>query len=256
MIIQEYFSLENKNALVTGTSSERGLCWGMAQALHDAGAKVALLDISPNVHKLAESAGGKAAGYYSVQCDLTDEESRQKAFEQVLEYFNGKLDILVNGAGMQYREKVVDFPNDKWRRIIDINLNATFYMSQLAAKNMLQRKKGKIINIASLTSFCASRNVAAYAASKGGVMQLTKAMSNELCAMGINVNAIAPGYMRTELTNDLYSSELGKLHTTRIPAGRWGDGNDLKGVVIFLASDASDYVSGVTIPVDGGYLGL
>jgi 2-deoxy-D-gluconate 3-dehydrogenase len=121
---------------------------------------------------------------------------------------------------------------------------------------MIPQGRGKIINIASLCSYFGSRNVPAYVASKGGVMQLTKALSNEWCALGINVNAIAPGYMKTKMTENLIDTDLGRTHTTRIPAGRWGEGKDLKGAVVFLASEASDYVSGAMIPVDGGYLGF
>ena len=130
-----------------------------------------------------------------------------------------------------------------------------FFMCQLAAKVMEPQGRGKIINIASMTSYVASRRVVAYAASKGGVMQLTKALSNEWAKLGINVNAIAPGYMDTELTADMINTEQGKAHTARIPMGRWGKPKDLEGVTVFLASAASDYISGAIIPVDGGYLG-
>jgi Dehydrogenases with different specificities (related to short-chain alcohol dehydrogenases) len=250
------FSLEGKNALVTGASSEQGLCCGMAKALNGAGAKVAMLDISDRVHTLVESLGGEKAGFYSVQGDLTDASSREDAFEKVLQIFDDKLDILLNGAGIQFRKEAIDFPEDAWNRVVSINLNATFFLSQLAARNMINNGKGKIINIASLTSFVASRNIPAYSASKGGVMQLTKALSNEWCSLGVNVNAIAPGYMITELTKDLVETDLGKSYTARIPAGRWGISEDLMGPVVFLASEASDYMSGVTIPVDGGFLGF
>ena len=256
MGILEAFSLEGKNAILTGASNDAGLCYGMAIALHEAGARIVLLDISPDVYKLAESLGGEEKGYYAIQCDLCDADSLASAFEQALALFDGQLDILLNGAGLQYRNEALSFPADKWRGIIDVNLSAMFFACQAAAKAMIPKGKGKIINIASLTSYFGSRNIPAYAASKGGVMQLTKALSNEWCALGINVNAIAPGYMKTKLTENLIDTDLGRIHTGRIPAGRWGESKDLMGVTVFLASSASDYVSGAIIPVDGGYLGF
>ena len=256
MPILDAFSLEGKNALVTGVSNDAGLCYSMAIALREAGAKVALLDISPDVHSLAESLGGAENGYYAIQCDLCDEDSLEAAFARALSLFGGALDILLNGAGLQFRNEALTFPADKWRGIIDVNLSAMFFACQAAAKVMIPRGKGKIINIASLTSFFGSRNIPAYVASKGGVMQLTKALSNEWAPLGINVNAIAPGYMKTKLTESLIDTDLGRTHTSRIPAGRWGEGRDLMGVVVFLAGDASAYISGAIIPVDGGYAGF
>lgn len=251
----QQFSLEGKNAIVTGAAKTSGLCYEMAKALHDAGAKVVLIDVSEDVFSLVKMLGGAENRYYAVQADLCSQDSRQQGFSKALELSGGRLDILLNGAGIQYRCEAVDFPFDMWERIININLNALFAMCQLAAKAMIPNGSGKIINIASMTSFCASKRIAAYAASKGGVMQLTKALSNEWCGLGINVNAIAPGYMDTELTANMKNTEQGKAHTARIPAGRWGKPEDLCGVTIFLASAASDYISGSIIPVDGGYLG-
>jgi len=256
MSILNAFSLSGKNALVTGVSNDAGLCYSMAIALREAGAKVALLDISPDVHKLAESLGGAAGGYFPIQCDLCDEASLEAAFAQAPGLLGGPIDILLNGAGLQFRNEAVTYPADKWKTIIDVNLSAMFFASQAAAKVMIPRGSGKIINIASLCSFFGSRNIPAYVASKGGVMQLTKALSNEWRPLGINVNAIAPGYMKTKITENLIDTDLGRTHTSRIPAGRWGDGKDLMGVVVFLASDASEYISGAIIPVDGGYLGF
>ncbi len=255
MDIAKAFTLAGKTAIVTGAAKTSGLCYGMAVALHDAGAKVALMDVSPAAADLAKSLGGAEAGYYSVQADLCDADSREAGFRKAVEILGGRLDILLNGAGLQYREDAINFPADKWDVIIDVNLNSMFYMCQLAARVMKEQGAGKIINIASMTSFVASRRIPAYAASKGGVMQLTKALSNEWAALGINVNAIAPGYMETELTANLIHTEHGKAHTARIPAGRWGKPEDLQGAVVFLASAASNYVSGAVIPVDGGYLG-
>jgi len=251
----QQFSLEGKTAIVTGVAKTSGLCYGMADALHNAGAKVVLMDVSPEVFNLAETLGGEANNYYAVQLDLCDATSREAGFQKALELLGGRLDILLNGAGIQHRCEAIDFPSDKWEAIINVNLNSMFYMCQLAAKVMAKQGGGKIINIASMTSYMGSRHIPAYAASKGGVMQMTKALSNEWAKLGINVNAIAPGYMETELTANMINTEVGRGHTARIPAGRWGTPQDLQGVTVFLASAASDYVSGAIIPVDGGYLG-
>jgi 2-deoxy-D-gluconate 3-dehydrogenase len=257
MDIAKAFSLEGKKAIVTGAAKTTGLCYGMATALHDAGAAVTLFDVSDGAAQLAESLGGAANGYYAVKADLCDPVSREAGFAKAVELLGGRLDILLNGAGLQYREDAIDFPADKWDVIINVNLSSMFYMCQLAARVMRNQKGGgKIINVASMTSFVASRRIPAYTASKGGVMQLTKALSNEWCGMGINVNAIAPGYMETELTANMINTEQGKAHTARIAAGRWGKPEDLRGSVVFLASPASDYVSGAILPVDGGYLAM
>lgn len=255
MGILDLFSLKGKTAIVTGAAKTTGLCYGMAAALHDAGSKVVLMDISPEVHDLAKSLGGAENNYWPVEADITRKESREAAFSKALEFLGGRLDILINGAGIQFRCDAIDFPEDKFRSIIDINMSSLFFMCQQAGIIMMKQGSGKIINIASMTSFVASRRIAAYAASKGAVMQLTKALSNEWAGRGINVNAIAPGYMDTELTANMINTEQGKAHTARIPMGRWGKPEDLAGVTVFLASAASDYISGAIIPVDGGYLG-
>ena len=255
MKISEKFSLSGKSAIVTGAGKTTGLCFAMASALHGAGAKVVLWDVLPEVHALCEQLGGAAAGYYSVQADLRDVSAMEKGFEQAQALLGGQVDILLNGAGLQHRCDAVDFPADKWDLIIDVNLTAVFHLCQIAGRQMIAQGSGKIINIASMTSYVASRRIPAYSASKGGVMQLTKALSNEWASLGVNVNAIAPGYMETELTADNINTEHGRQHTMRIPMGRWGKPEDLAGAVVFLASPAADYISGAIIPVDGGYLG-
>lgn len=249
------FSLEGKNAIVTGAGRATGLCYAMAKALHDAGARIVLMDVSDNVFELAKELGGDTAGYYAVKANLCDMDSLQAGFDKAMEIFENQLDILLNGAGMQYRCDAIEYPDDKWRQIIDINLNAVFFLSQMAARVMIPRGKGKIINVASLTSFNASKRIPAYSASKGAIVQLTKALSNEWAEKGLNINAIAPGYMITEQTTNLVNTEQGQSYTVRIPAGRWGYPEDLDGTIVFLASAASDYVTGATIPVDGGFLG-
>lgn len=167
------------------------------------------------------------------------------------------MDILLNGAGIQFRAPAVEFPHDRWEKIVAINMNAVFYLSQLAGKTMLEQKYGKIINIASMTSFFASVLIPAYSASKAGVAQITKALSNEWASQGVNVNAIAPGYMATELTANMKEVNPKQYDeiTSRIPMGRWGKMEDLQGLTVFLASDASAYISGAVIPVDGGFMG-
>ena len=168
----------------------------------------------------------------------------------------GQLDILVNAAGVQKRHQSEDFPVSEFEEVLSVNLTAVFELSQLAGRVMLQQGHGKIINIASLLSFFGGYTVPAYAASKGGVMQLTKALSNEWAAKGINVNAIAPGYMATDMNTALLADEKRNAEiTARIPAQRWGTEDDMKGPLLFLASDASNYVHGAILPVDGGYLG-
>ena len=226
--------------------------------LHEAGAEV--LIIGRGERTLAEAArkiGAEGAPALYEAGDLEELDKIEPLYERALAKLGGRLDILVNGAGLQYRALAEDFPFDEWQRVIAVNLSAVFKLSQLAGRTMLAGGGGKIINVASMTSFFGSERIPAYAASKGGVAQLTKALSNEWASRGVCVNAVAPGYMETALTKDIkttnprYYEEI----TCRIPARRWGRGDDLKGITLFLASAASDYVSGAVIPVDGGYLG-
>lgn len=247
------FDLTGKKAIVTGASRTTGLCFAQARALREAGASVVLLGGSPkNLEALREEL--TEPGYFIVDGQLTDRTSREAAFHRAVELLDGSLDILVNGAGTQFRCPAEEFPTEQWENLLAINLSAMFYLSQLAGRVMLAQGYGKIINIASMASFVGGQNVAAYSASKGGVVQLTKALSNEWMPRGINVNAIAPGYMETELSHDLMVSEAGARITGRIPAGRWGRAEDMRGVTVFLASAASDYLSGNVIQVDGGFL--
>jgi len=168
----------------------------------------------------------------------------------------GGLDILANNAGVQCRHLAEEFPLEDWDHVLAVNLDAVWILAQAAGRYMLKQGHGKIINVASANSFIGGITIPAYAASKGGVAQLTKALSNEWAGRGINVNAIAPGYMATEMTEALVGNpDREPLILARIPASRWGAPDDLKGVVLFLASAASDYVHGAIIPVDGGFLG-
>ncbi len=243
------FDLNGKTAIVTGGT--RGLGRGMAEALAQAGAKVVIFGTSEKVHEAA-----KEIGAIGQVVELGDAKAREAGFAAAVAQLGGRLDILVNAAGIQRRHKCEDFPLDDWAEVIEVNLTAVFALCQLAGRVMLAQGKGKIINIASLLSFFGGFTVPAYAASKGGVMQLTKALSNEWAGRGVNVNAIAPGYMATDMNTALLADAGRNAEiTARIPAHRWGTGDDMKGPLLFLASAASDYVNGAILPVDGGYLG-
>jgi 2-deoxy-D-gluconate 3-dehydrogenase len=246
--ICDLFSVEGKRALVTGASA--GLGRGMAEALVAGGAQVAISGRSGRVLTVAEETGA-----IPLQADLSDREQALALVDRAVDGLGG-LDILVNNAGAQRRHPAEEFPLDEWDYVLEVNLDAVWILAQAAGRQMLAQGRGKIINIASVLSFFGGITVPAYAASKGGVVQLTKALSNEWAGRGINVNAIAPGYMDTEMTSALVGNpQREPLILARIPAGRWGTPNDLKGVTIFLASAASDYVHGIVLPVDGGYLG-
>jgi 2-deoxy-D-gluconate 3-dehydrogenase len=247
MSIYELFSVEEKRALVTGGSA--GLGRAIAQALVEGGAQVAIVGRSGRVFDTAREIGA-----IPLQADLAEREQALALVDRVVETLGG-LDILVNNAGVQHRHPAERFPLDDWDHVLSVNLDAVWILAQAAGRHMLTRGRGKIINMASMTSFFGGIMIPAYAASKGGVAQLTKALSNEWAGKGINVNAIAPGYMNTEMTLALVGDpEREQLIRARIPAGRWGVPSDLKGVALFLASAASDYVHGAIIPVDGGYL--
>lgn len=253
--ILECMSLKGKKAMVTGGA--RGLNYGMAEGLCEAGADVVLIDISPNVFESAKALSDKhGTQVYGVVGDLTATDDLDRIYSEGLDHLNGRLDILINGAGIQHRCLAKDFPEDMWRKVIDLNLNALFFMAQRAGRTMLTQGYGRIINVASLSAFDGASMIAAYTASKGGVAQLTKVLSTEWAGQGVNVNAIAPGYMLTELTANIKVVNPKQYENicTRIPKERWGTAQDLKGLAILLASEASEYITGHVIPVDGGYL--
>jgi len=250
--MQELFGLKEKVSLLTGGS--RGLGKAMALGLAKAGADVAVVGRKLNQDVVDRiTACGVRGKFY--EFDLANIEGIAGLVRGVTNDF-GTIDILVNNAGVQRRHKAVDFPQKDWDFVININMNAVFFLCQEVGRLMLTQGKGKIINIASVLSFQGGLTVPAYAASKGAVAQFTKSLANEWAGQGINVNCIAPGYMDTEMNTALMAdSTRSRQIMERIPAGRWGKPEDLVGTVIYLASKASDYVNGSTIVVDGGWMG-
>src|SRR5881227_2993046 len=252
-MILDRFKLDGKIALVTGASA--GLGQAIAIALAEAGADVACHGNTrtPDATLAVISRLGRQA--LAVAGDLAKKETPKALVDATIKKF-GRIDILVNNAGTIRRAPAVDYSEEDWITVIEVNLSAVFRLSQLAGRQMIEQGKGKIINIASLLSFQGGITVPAYAASKGGVAQLTKALANEWAGKGINVNAIAPGYMRTSNTKALQEDETrNRQILERIPAGRWGEPSDLAGAAVFLASAASDYVNGEVLVVDGGWMG-
>jgi len=252
-MILDQFKLDGCVALVTGAAA--GLGQAIAIALAEAGADVACHGNSRSPEATCAQVTGTGRTALPVIGDLANAETPQKLVDAVLDKY-GRLDILVNNAGTIRRAPAVDYSEADWATVIQVNLTAVFRLSQLAGRQMISQGKGKIVNIASLLSFQGGITVPAYAASKGGVAQLTKALSNEWAGKGINVNAIAPGYMRTDNTKALQQDETrNRQILERIPAGRWGEPSDLAGAAVFLASSASDYISGEVLVVDGGWMG-
>ena len=249
------FSLTGKKAIITGGTS--GLCLRIAQAYHALGAEVVLWGLGDTGTDIAHEMSTPEAPVWFVSSDLKQSDQIASYVQESLKLLGGRIDILVNGAGIQFRAPALEFPQDKWRDVLEVNLTAMFLVSQQVGAVMCRQNFGRIINIASMCSFFGSVLVAAYSASKGGVAQLTKALSNEWAAYGVNVNAIAPGYMQTDLTRNIKETNPAQYAeiTSRIPKGRWGTPEDLQGLASFLASDASEYISGAVIPLDGGYLG-
>ena len=249
--LESLFSLEGKTAIVTGAS--RGLGRAAAEALAAAGSNVVLVGRDEAALREATGLIGPEKSYAAVG-DVKDSEKMLEIISSATARF-GKIDILINNAGIIRRSPAIDYSAHDWYEVIDTNLNAVFSWSQAVGKLMVEQGSGKIVNIASLLSFQGGLNVAAYAAAKGGVAQLTKALSNEWAKYGVNVNAIAPGYFETNATAALRADTRRKEQIlSRIPAGRWGEPSDLAGAIIFLSSPASDYVNGHVLAVDGGWL--
>lgn len=247
------FDLSGKIALVTGAS--RGLGKSMAIGLAEAGADVGLVSSTgANLEDTKAAIKDLGRKVICFGADMTDRQSIASLVTDMLETY-GHIDILVNNAGTIRRAPAHEYSDEDWLHVIEANLNGLFFLSRDVGRHMLERRKGKIINIASLLSFSGGITVPAYAASKGGVAQLTKALANEWAKSNIQVNAIAPGYFATDNTTALRADEKRNSEiTARIPAGIWGDPDDLKGPVVFLASEASNYVNGHIMLVDGGWM--
>jgi 2-dehydro-3-deoxy-D-gluconate 5-dehydrogenase len=245
------FDLTGKSAVITGAAT--GLGRAMTLALAGAGADVLLVDHASQTDttERVRALGNRVA---SVNADLMMMESIPRVMEAALSAF-GKVDILVNNAGIIRRTPALEFTEKDWDDVMTLNSKSLFFLSQAAARDMVKRSSGKIINVASLLSFQGGINVPSYSASKGATAQVTKALANEWAKFGLNVNAIAPGYMETNNTAALRADEVrAQSILDRIPAGRWGQPEDLAGAVLFLASRASDYVNGHILAVDGGWL--
>jgi 2-deoxy-D-gluconate 3-dehydrogenase len=252
-VILDNFKLEGKIALVTGASAGHGQA--IAIAFAEAGADVACHGNTRPPDATLEEISRLGRQSLAIAGDLANKETPSALVEATIKKF-GRIDILVNNAGTIRRAPAVDYSEEDWQTVIEVNLSAVFRLSQLAGRKMLAQRSGKIVNIASLLSFQGGITVPAYAASKGGVAQLTKALANEWAGKGINVNAIAPGYMRTDNTKALQQDETrNRQILERIPAARWGEPSDLAGAAVFLASSASDYVNGHVLVVDGGWMG-
>lgn len=228
----------------------------MAEGLLEEGCEVVIVGSSEGVHRVAEEFHSRGFACHGVQADLGSREQTLACFRSCMELLGGDLDILVNAHGIQRRHQPEEFPLSDWDDVISVNLSSVFVLCQEAGRVMLPKGRGKIINIASMISFFGGQAIPAYAASKGGVAQLTKALSNDWAGKGIQINAIAPGYMATDMNTALMDPANPRYQqiTDRIPAHRWGTSDDMKGICVFLASPASDYITGAVIPVDGGYL--
>ncbi len=255
MGVLEDLRLDGKVALVTGAA--RGLGAGMAAGLAEAGADVVGLDISP-MDETERSVTATGRRFYAMSRDLMQTKA-EGAAEIVAACVSemGRLDVLVNNAGIIRRDPALEFGQDDWEGVIQINLSAAFYLSQAAARRFVEQGDGgKIVNTASVLSYEGGITVPSYAASKAGIANLTRALANEWAPLGINVNAIAPSYYTTELTGAIRENEeRSTALLARIPAGRYGEPEDLKGAVVLLASAAGDFIHGSVLPVDGGWLG-
>jgi 2-dehydro-3-deoxy-D-gluconate 5-dehydrogenase len=254
MAILDRFRLDGSTALVTGC--RRGIGKSIAVALAEAGADLvgvsrSLEPAGSDIEKETLSLGRKFRGY---ACDFADRKALYAFIQQVLAD-TPRIDVLVNCAGAILRKPAAEHPDEYWDTMIEVNLNSQFILSREIGKKMLQQREGKIIFIASLLTFQGGITVPGYSASKGGIGQLTKALANEWAAKGVQVNAIAPGYISTDNTTALRADpERNTAILARIPAGRWGEPQDLQGAAVFLASPASDYVNGTIITVDGGWM--
>ena len=252
-MILDKFRLDGKTAIVTGAS--RGIGFAMAEALAEVGANVMLVARSEDrLRENAEMLGSHSGKVIACPMDITDDDARQRLVNQAIDEF-GSIDILINNAGVNHREPSEDFSIEQWDRIMDVNLRGVFLLTQKCARHMIKQGGGKVISTASLMSEVGGFTIAAYTASKGALKMLTKTLAIDWGEYNINVNAIAPGYVRTEMTEPLQKNEeRNRFILDRVCLKRWGTVEDLKGITVFLASPASDYVTGQVFYIDGGYL--
>lgn len=247
----ELFDLTGKVALITGGNT--GLGQGIAIALAKAGADIAVVGIVP-AQDTAEQVRALGRRFIDIQANLIAIEPIPRLIAETLSEL-GRLDILVNNAGLIRRADAVDFSEQDWDDVMNVNIKSAFFMCQAAGRHFIANGGGKIINIASMLSFQGGIRVPSYTASKSGIAGITRLLANEWGSRGINVNAIAPGYMATDNTAQLRADPVrSKAILDRIPAGRWGEASDLAGAAVFLSSNASNYVNGAVLPVDGGWL--
>ena len=247
------FDFSGKVAVITGGSS--GIFQGIAKGYSEAGAKVAIIDINvagaEETKKAIEDNGGSAKVY---KCDVSKVPAIVDTVARIITDF-GKIDVLINGAGVLYREKCEDYPEDKWDLVLGVHAKGTFFMCREVGRHMLERGEGKIINTSSMIAWSGGLFVPSYAAGKGAITQFTKSLCNEWASRGVNVNAIAPGYILTDITRPMHDDPVrNKTVLDRLPAGRWGNPEDLVGAFLFLGSEAADYLHGTILPVDGGWL--
>ncbi|KEP24873.1 glucose 1-dehydrogenase [Bacillus zhangzhouensis] len=250
--MNQAFNLQGKTAVITGGT--RGIGKAIALGLAESGADIVLLQRSDDT-SAQEQMRALGVRCEIVRCDMENLDEVKQAIPKAIEMM-GSVEILVNNAGIQRRAPAVEFTEQDWDDVIKVNLKAVWVLCQQAGRHMLEKKGGKIINIASIATFQGGLYVPAYASAKGAVGQLTKALANEWSSAGINVNAIVPGYIATEMNTALIEDPVrSRQILERIPAGRWGNPEDFKGAAIFLASDAANYVNGHLLAVDGGWLG-
>lgn len=243
----QLFDLTGKRALITGSS--QGIGFALAKGMAAAGAQIVL---NGRDSKRLSAAAEQIEGCEQLVCDVTDHDAVRTAFD-TFEAESGPIDILINNAGMQHRTELQDFPADAFEKLLQTNIASVFHASQAAARHMIKRQTGKIINIASVNTALARPTIAPYTATKGAVSNLTKGMATDWAKYGLNCNAIAPGYFLTPLNKALSDDpEFNAWLEKRTPAGRWGNVDELVGAAIFLASDASTFVNGHTLYVDGG----
>ncbi|MBC8374625.1 MAG: SDR family oxidoreductase [FCB group bacterium] len=250
---QDIFSVAGKTALVTGAS--RGIGLAIGKSLVDSGANILAVSRSGQFSELQNYCESNEKSFFGYTCDLSDRQSVSEFISTIIAAHK-EIDILVNNAGTIKRQPAEDHSDEYFDEVLDVNLRSQFVLSREIGKGMLERGQGKIVFIASLLSFQGGITVPGYAASKGGIKTLTMALSNEWAGRGVNVNAVAPGYIATDNTSALQADpDRNKAILDRIPAGRWGKPTDIAGTVVFLSSPASDYINGTTILVDGGWMG-